>query len=66
MSEELEVCHHRNKQEHYKRNCPELLIKSKGKPEKNKKHSGGKDESGRGTGQRWFSHHTTTMHSESA
>ena len=42
MSAASEVCHHCNKQGHYKRNCPELQIKNKGKRETTKKTLRGK------------------------
>ena len=65
MSAASEVCHHCNKQGHYKRNCPELQIKNKGKRETTKKHSGVKAASGGGAGQTWCSHYNTPTHSDS-
>ena len=50
--------------EHYKRTCPGLLLKSKGKWETTENYSGGKAGSGGGAGQTWCSHHNTTTHSD--
>ena len=65
MSAASEVCHHCNNQGHYKRNCPELLFKNKGKRETTKKHLGGKARSGCGVGQTWCSRQNTMTHSDS-
>lgn len=64
MYAESYVCHHCNKQGHYKGNCPELA-NGKGKLERNEKHFGGQGGAGGGSRQTWCSFHNTTTRSDS-
>lgn len=63
MSVESDVCHHCNKQWHYKRDCLEL-VNGKGKRERTNKHSGGSGGSGSGAGQSRCSFDNTKTHSD--